>query len=288
MGILWSNTADAPPALDGLGFQGVVSADKTETDFKSSKRKLDHLLRASVTNFRPSDINFAIAAAYFLGSSAEQLTAYFEKWANEMCEQRPEDDPTAASVGRFNLDEFIGEKKYEQRYFDYFRDYHSEYSKWSAIFTEHMDIFWPRLALGDFRPLRELATAIETGNELVACRALAETCTEPAPHESDLLKPDFAQKDLSSEFRRIARKALGSRNVWAVINVQAAAEVFLSPTRALKPEQIFAVLDKIDESIRPGEKEEYKEVSVEEALASNDCLLIMFTRARLVLEKISV
>lgn len=282
MGNWWSKAEETLP-LDGLGFPGVV---EHEVDIKASKRKLDHLLRASVTHFRPSDINYAITSAYFLGASAELLTELFEKWADEICEQRPDDDPIAASVGRFNLDEFIGEKQYEQRYYDYFRDCLSEYSRWSKIFSEHMDIFWPRLALGEFRPLRELATAIETTNDLVACRALAETCTEPLSDPNELLVADHTKKELSAELRRIARKALQSNNEDVVINVQAAAEIFLSPTRALKPEQVLAVLNRVESTITPGKG--FREVTPEKALESKDYKLVMFTRARLILQKISV
>lgn len=281
MGNSWSGNQQLP--LDGLGFPGVTGSD---VDIKASKRKLDHLLRANVTTFVPCDINYAITSAFYLGASAEKLTELYEKWADEICVIRPDDDPIAASVGKFNLDEFIGEKKYEQRYYDYFRDCLSEYSRWSTIFSEHMNLFWNRLSLGAFRPLRELATALETGNDLVACRALAEACSEPAESKEQLLLPNPVKKDLSTEMRKIARLAMKSNNEQAVINVQAASEVFLSPTKWLKPEEIFAILEKLEQTINQGS--EFRIVSPQEALESGDYNLVMFTRSRLVLEKVMV
>lgn len=291
-GILWSKPTPEIP-LDGLGFSANIERD---FDPNTALNKLEQLLRASANTYRPSYLPPALVAAFYLGAYPEQLTALYEKWVAEICTPWPYEDPVAESVGKFNLQEFFGNQEYERKYYEYFLDCFTEESNWSNLVRAHSDL-WPRLINNQFRPLIQLAAAVESDNEMTVSLALAMACADPQGSVPPISNEDVpAPKTvegpyMAKKLQSMAQKALKTQSFEAVIPVHACAEVFLRPGgNVLSFEPSITILECLDKYIsQPDLKfERLESVDPSDALFSEDWKLITYTRSRLVLEKLAL
>lgn len=276
--------------LDGLKFPSNI---KRDFPISAAAEKVKQLLRASINSYRLSSIALPITAAYFLGASPRELTQLYEKWVLTLCEPWPEDDPVADSIGKFNLPEWYGDDRYEQRYYEYFRDCLTEAPQWDAIVTQHMDQLWTRLTRNDLRPILELAAGIEMDNGMIVSEALAMACTDPegSLEVNESASTAIKTGDLAVIFRNLAKRALATRSLKAVTAVHGCAEVFLSANlRILSEHRELVVLDAVDRLVSQIERQPDSQLPIvepREALDSQDHELVLFTRSRLVLKFIA-
>jgi len=166
-GIVWSKPSLRHLYIDGLEFSSNIERDFEPTE---ASDKLEQLLRATATSYRPSVIGPALVSAFYLGAFAEQLTLLYEKWVDEIGTPWPEENPVAASIGKDDIPEHFSDNEYELRYYDYFRDCLTESRNWNKVVKEHIDVVWVRLFRDDFRPLITLASAVEMN--IMSCRKL--------------------------------------------------------------------------------------------------------------------
>lgn len=291
-GIFWSKPA-LEINLDGLGFPTTI-----ERDFEpqESLEKLEQLLRAAATCYRPSSLPPALVAAFYLGAGPDQLTLLYEKWVSEICTVWPSEDPVAESVGKFNLQEFYGLEAYELRFYEYFRDRLTEEPNWVRLVKDHRDMLWPRLAHNQFRPLIELAAGAESENDMIVSLALAVACSDPVgsvqPINPETIPMEgFDGAYMANKLREMAIRALETQSYEAVVPVHACAELFLRPKgNVLTFKSSIALIESLEQFINNPdikfEKMEYLDNS--DALFSEDWKLITYTRSRMVLERLAI
>lgn len=276
--------------LDGLKFPSPIERD---FQISAAAEKVEQLLRASVNSYRLSTIALPITAAYFLGASPQELVQLYEKWVLALCVPWPDDDPVADSIGKFNLFEWYGDDRYEQRYYEYFRDCLTEATHWEAVVSEHMEQLWTRLIRNDLRPMLELAAGIEMDNGMIISEALAMACTDP---EGSLLVEESAPTtmktgDLAVKLRGLAKRALKTRSLKAVTAVHGCAEVFLSSKfGTLSEHRKLVILEEVEKFVTRIDSQPDTHLPVlepREALNSQDPDLVLFTRSRLVLNCIA-
>jgi len=286
-GILWSRPHEI--YLDGLEFSSSIERD---FDPETAVAKLKQLLNANIYNYRPgSGMALPLTAAFFLGADPTLLTSLYEKWSAN-CEEWPEDNPVAESIGMDNLDEFYGDRRFDHRYYDYFRDCLTEKPTWDKIVTMHMPQLWSRFANGNLRPLMELAAALEADNGMTAAAALTLACIEE-PGELSVIDVEgeygIDGEKLGIKFRNLARKALALKDYEGVLMVHACAEVFLSPRlRLLTFTQEMPIILSVEKYLDAAEQGNQAVVSPQQALESQNPELITYTRARLIIEKIAL
>lgn len=171
------------PIIDGLGYSPSFAFNGAS---EKSKLKVEQLIRANNHNYGflfnnrkfHNHCPHHLVSAFFLGATPEQLTAIFEKEANDLT---PWSDENDSELLDSDWKTFLGNRNYEHEFFNFFSDKVNDSRRgWKPVARHFLnDEGLVRGLMGGLvHPAIHLGYAVEVDSPEIAIEALAMICTE--------------------------------------------------------------------------------------------------------------